>query len=372
MHKLQNGSQVTGRPARKPRVGTRGYFSESNDQAAPSYPGQDWFNDCIDEFANAIEQANIPYDPQRLDHLARAIAEAKANWGADIVSQAEAQAGTATTARKWTAQRVRQAIVAWWDSIPKGTAFNKNFGSTAGTVCPGNDSRLSDAREWLADTVSQAEAEGGESNAPRKWTAQRVHQAFNKYGLGTHKSSDISNLALLPKISGFYQTTSAPNGQPPETATTWTALVSSINLSRACAIIMGAGDSPSLPTRNNSIYYTWMNRGLWEAPILELLHEGNERQIGVNQEYYNVIQDKSGGVVYTNNTTKPILVMITTTPAQTHDNALLVRANSSSDFITVGASSGAASTGISAVIPPGFEYKLNVPNNQIQLWVELR
>ncbi|MGY5721614.1 hypothetical protein ACXHQT_02540 [Vibrio cincinnatiensis] len=112
MHKLQNGSQVTGRPVRKPRVGTRGYFSESNDQGAPSHPGQDWFNDCIDEFANALEQADIPYDPQRLDHLARAIAEAKANWGADIVPQAEAQAGTATTARKWTAQRVRQSVAA--------------------------------------------------------------------------------------------------------------------------------------------------------------------------------------------------------------------------------------------------------------------
>lgn len=110
MHKLQNGSQVTGRPVRKPRVGTRGYFSESNDQGAPSHPGQDWFNDCIDEFANALEQADIPYDPQRLDHLARAIAEAKANWGADVVSQSEAQAGTATTARKWTAQRVHQAF----------------------------------------------------------------------------------------------------------------------------------------------------------------------------------------------------------------------------------------------------------------------
>lgn len=29
---------------------------------------------------------------------------------------------------------------------PKGTAFNKNFGNAAGTVCEGNDSRLSDAR----------------------------------------------------------------------------------------------------------------------------------------------------------------------------------------------------------------------------------
>src|SRR5690606_6051031 len=33
------------------------------------------------------------------------------------VSQAEAEAGTATTTRLWTAQRVRQAIAAWWQTI---------------------------------------------------------------------------------------------------------------------------------------------------------------------------------------------------------------------------------------------------------------
>ncbi|EKF9473135.1 phage tail protein [Vibrio cholerae] len=292
-------------------------------------------------------------------------------WLANTVSQAEAEAGESVAPRKWTAQRVRQAIVAWWDSIPKGTAFNKNFGSTAGTVCPGNDSRLSDAREWLANTVSQAEAEGGASNTPRKWTAQRVHQAFNQYGLGTDKSSNIDDLSLMPKKSGFYQTTANPDFAPAGTRTTFSALISSINTLRAGAIIMGAGDGLS-PSVNNSIYYTWMNNGLWNAPILELLHAGNERQIGVNQKYYNVIQDRVGGAIYTNSTERPILVVITTTPMQTHYNALLVRPNSSSNFITVGASSGAASTGISAIIPPGFEYKLDVPNNQIQLWVELR
>lgn len=35
-------------------------------------------------------------------------------WVAETVSQAEAEAGTATTRRAWTAQRVRQAIAAWW------------------------------------------------------------------------------------------------------------------------------------------------------------------------------------------------------------------------------------------------------------------
>lgn len=38
-------------------------------------------------------------------------------WSADTVSQLEAEAGTSTTRRAWTAQRVRQAIAAWWDSV---------------------------------------------------------------------------------------------------------------------------------------------------------------------------------------------------------------------------------------------------------------
>jgi hypothetical protein len=38
-------------------------------------------------------------------------------WSASTVSQAEAEAGTATTRRAFTAQRVRQAIEAWWAAI---------------------------------------------------------------------------------------------------------------------------------------------------------------------------------------------------------------------------------------------------------------
>ncbi|WP_230374502.1 hypothetical protein [Vibrio cholerae] len=71
MHKLQNGSQVSARPPRKPLVGLGGYFSESNEQGAPSYPGQDWFNDCTDEFLNALAVGNIAYQHEQTDHLAR-------------------------------------------------------------------------------------------------------------------------------------------------------------------------------------------------------------------------------------------------------------------------------------------------------------
>lgn len=39
------------------------------------------------------------------------------DWTAETVGQEEAEAGTATTRRAWTAQRVRQAIAAWWTGI---------------------------------------------------------------------------------------------------------------------------------------------------------------------------------------------------------------------------------------------------------------
>lgn len=38
-------------------------------------------------------------------------------WSASTVPQSEAEGGEATTRRAWTSQRVRQAIVAWWNSV---------------------------------------------------------------------------------------------------------------------------------------------------------------------------------------------------------------------------------------------------------------
>lgn len=50
-------------------------------------------------------------------------------------------------------------------------------GAGAGTVVAGDDERLSDARDWAAEVVSQLEAETGTETAARKWSALRVWQA---------------------------------------------------------------------------------------------------------------------------------------------------------------------------------------------------
>ncbi|MCR9668509.1 hypothetical protein [Vibrio parahaemolyticus] len=73
MHPLQNGSQVTERPANKPVSGLPGYFTESGENNVPSYPGADWFNHVIDEFQNLLLSQNIQFDPTKDDHLAKAL-----------------------------------------------------------------------------------------------------------------------------------------------------------------------------------------------------------------------------------------------------------------------------------------------------------
>lgn len=68
----------------------------------------------------------------------------------DIASEAEALAGT-NDSKAMTPKKVKAAIDKATEELEpkittKGTAFNKNFGTTAGTVTEGNDARLSDAR----------------------------------------------------------------------------------------------------------------------------------------------------------------------------------------------------------------------------------
>jgi hypothetical protein len=58
-----------------------------------------------------------------------------AEWAAETVEQAEAEAGTATTRRAWTAQRVRQAIAAWWSGITSNpVALSSNSTSPTLTI----------------------------------------------------------------------------------------------------------------------------------------------------------------------------------------------------------------------------------------------
>lgn len=62
-------------------------------------------------------------------------------WSADTISQAEAEAGIATTRRAFTAARVFQAISAWWGA---STAASKLAGIASGATANATDAQLRD------------------------------------------------------------------------------------------------------------------------------------------------------------------------------------------------------------------------------------
>ena len=79
MHPLNNSSQVMQPPAPKPRIGGPGYFSESNDSGAPSYPGADWFNAAIMEFMNTLSVAGVEFSADSFTNLAESVSALSAS-----------------------------------------------------------------------------------------------------------------------------------------------------------------------------------------------------------------------------------------------------------------------------------------------------
>jgi len=73
----------------------------------------------------ANESSDTAPTSQFFSALESVMASTPSDWDADVVSQAESEAGTAETARKWTAQRVRQSIVQY--SAAKSGSSDQTF-----------------------------------------------------------------------------------------------------------------------------------------------------------------------------------------------------------------------------------------------------
>lgn len=69
------------------------------------------------------------------------------------------------------------------------------WGTSSTNSCRGNDSRLSDSREWTASTITQAEAEAGTATTRRAFTAQRVFQAIAAWWAASASKTKLDGIA---------------------------------------------------------------------------------------------------------------------------------------------------------------------------------
>jgi hypothetical protein len=108
-------------------------------------------------------------------------------WTATTISQAEAEAGTATTRRAFTAQRVFQAVAAWWAA---STARTKLDGIEAGA-------QVNVATDLTYDAASREvrSSTGTDATLPLVSTTSAGLQPATGFGAITYASSVALDLA---------------------------------------------------------------------------------------------------------------------------------------------------------------------------------
>lgn len=154
-------------------------------------------------------------------------------WTAATVSQAEAEAGTASTRRAWTSQRVRQAIAAWWaaltvdaSKITTGTfaaaripTLNQNTTGNAATA-----TKLATAR-----TINGASFDGSANiTIGVDWSSVTNKPSTYAPSAHSHTQSDITGLTVAlagkePAITGTGQPLNYLNGNKE-----WSSLPSAV------------------------------------------------------------------------------------------------------------------------------------------------
>ena len=179
-------------------------------------------------------------------------------WSADTVSQAEAEGGTATTRRAFTAQRVRQAIAAWWNTI---TSISLPAGSAPGTPATGLTlfANASNAFSWIGANGFTRTFDGTANTASRAYTLQ-------------NKSGTLAHLDDIPTVPGV-ATTSAAGLMP---ASSFAAITYAADIELDMAALDGQVRTISL-TGNLSL--TSVNRAAGRSVSLRIIADGTQRTL---------------------------------------------------------------------------------------------
>lgn len=96
-----------------------------------------------------------------------------------------------------------------------------------------------------------------------------------------------------------------------------------------------------------------------------------DRSLGVGQTWQDVTASRVGGTIYTNTSGRPILVSVYTNSVPSGTLDIVV----SSGYVgkqQVNNSTGGAIMCVSALIPAGHTYQVNIGVAAVSLWKELR
>lgn len=100
-----------------------------------------------------------------------------------------------------------------------------------------------------------------------------------------------------------------------------------------------------------------------DTMIANAVQQATASSIGVGQTWQNVTSSRSIGSTYTNNTGKPIMVMV----SGSLDNYTVTIGNT-----TLSGSDGDGYTNISFIVPNSTTYRVNGTDRLLQGWIELR